>query len=134
MSDPTHVYGLCQYEGDVEKVARIVEEWGLIGLLITLEQGAFVLDGPYHPCDREPHGSVQNETLQDCLDQIAKAVRIQKAEFRCYGPEAGQVWDLMYIDGRFMRVPLELQPTLDALDDPMVRRHYGVEYDLTPVL
>lgn len=133
MSDPTHVYGLCQYSGDVEKVEHLVEEWGLIGLLITLEQGAFVLDGPYHPRNKGPHGSVNVEDLQDCLDQIAKAVIIQKAEFRCYGPEAGQVWDLIYVDGQFIRVPLELQPTLDAFDDPMVREYYGVEYDLTTV-
>lgn len=131
MSDPTHVYGLCQYEGDVEKVERIVEEWGLISLLITLEQGAFILDGPYHPSGEGPHGPVQEEYLQDCLNEIADAIRIQKAEFRCYGPDAGQVWDLIHVNGGFILVPLELQPTLDALDDPLVRSHYGVGYDLT---
>ncbi len=56
------------------------------------------------------------------------------AEFRCYGAEAGQVWDLIQVEGGFIRVPLELQPTLDALDDPMVRRHYCVEYGLTAAL
>ena len=127
MSDPTHVYGQCQYEGDVEKVEHIMEEWGLIGLLITLEKGAFVLDGPYHPCDKGPHGSVQEEYLQYCLSKIADAVTIQKAEFRCYGSETGQVWDLIYVEGEFIRVPLELQPTLEALDDPLVRDHYGLD-------
>jgi hypothetical protein len=131
MSDPTLVYGLCQYKGDVEKVEHIVEEWGLISLLITLEQGAFILDGPYHPCDRGLHGPVHEEYLQDCLNEISNAVTIQKAEFRCYGTEAGQVWDLIHVDGRFIRVPLELQPTLEALDDPRIREYYGVEYDLT---
>ncbi len=131
MSDPTHVYGLCQYEGDVEKVERIVEEWGMINLLITLDHGVFVLDGSYHPCDKGPHGSVQEEYLEDCLNEIADAVGVLKAEFRCYGPEAGQVWDLIYADHSFIRVPLELQPTLEALDDPMVRDHYGVESCLT---
>ncbi|MCG3144178.1 MAG: hypothetical protein HONDAALG_01571 [Gammaproteobacteria bacterium] len=130
MSDSTHVYGLCQYEGDVEKVERIVEEWGLISLLITLEQGAFILDGPYHPSVKGPHDPVQEEHLQDCLNELSDAIRIQKAEFRCYGPEAGQVWDLIYVDGEFLRIPLELQPTLDAFDDPMVREYYGVEYSL----
>lgn len=133
MSDPTHVYGLCQYEGDVEKVECIVEEWGLISLLITLEQGAFILDGPYHPSVKGPHDPVQEEHLQDCLNELSDAIRIQKAEFRCYGSEAGQVWDLIYADHGFIRVPLELQPTLEALDDPMVREYYGVEYDLTAV-
>lgn len=130
MSDSTHVYGLCQYEGDVGKLERILEEWGLISLLITLEQGAFILDGPYHPCDKGPHGPVHEEYLQECLNEIADAIRIQKAEFRCYGPEAGQVWDLIHMDCKFIRVPLELQPTLEALDDPMVREYYGVEYSL----
>jgi len=133
MSDPTHVYGLCQYEGVVGKVERIVEEWGLISLLITLEQGAFILDGPYHPSGEGPHGPVQEEYLQDCLNEIADAIRIRKAEFRCYGTEAGQIWDLIHVDGHFIWVPLELQPTLDSLDDPLVRSHYGVEYDLTAV-
>ncbi len=63
MSDPTHVYGLCQYEGDVEKVERILEEWGLINLLITLEHGAFILDGPYHPSGNGPRGPVIDEVL-----------------------------------------------------------------------
>lgn len=128
MCDSTHVYGLCQYEGDVEKVERIVEEWGLISLLMTLDQGVFVLDGPYHPCKKGPDEPVQEEYLQDCLNKIADAVGIQKAEFRCYGPETGQVWDLIHAGGRFIRVPLELQPTLEALDDPLVRDHYGLDY------
>jgi len=133
MSDPTHVYGLCQYEGDVEKVEQIVEEWGLISLLMTLEQGAFVLDGPYHPSDNGLHGPVNDEVLQDCLNEIAAAVRIRIAEFCCYGPEAGQVWDLIYVNGQFIRVSLELQPTLDAFDDLKVREYYGIEYGLTTV-
>ena len=130
MSDPVHVYGLCQYEGDVGKVEHIVEEWGLISLLITLDHGVFVLDGPYHPCDRGPHGPVQEEYLQDCLNEISNAVTIQAAEFRCYGSDAAQVWDLIYVEGGFLRVPLELQPTLEAFDDPMVREYYGGEYSL----
>lgn len=134
MSDPTHVYGLCQYEGDVEKVERIMEEWSLISFLITLEQGAFILDGPYHPSGNGRHGPVKDEVLKDCLNEIAGAVQILTAEFRCYGPEAGQVWDLIHADGRFIWVPLELQPTLEAFDDPRVREYYGVEYDLTTVL
>ncbi len=129
MSDPTHVYGECQYLGDFQKVERILEEWGgFIGLLIPLENNVFVLDGPYHPCGEGPHGPVQEEDLQDCLNEIAKAVKILHAEFRCNGPESGQAWDLVYTAKRFIRVPLELQPTLEALDDPVVRDHYGLDY------
>jgi len=55
-------------------------------------------------------------------------VIIQKAEFRCYGPETGQVWDLIYVNGGFKQVPFELQPTLNAWDDPIIRHHYGLDY------
>lgn len=128
MSDPTHVYGECRYKGDLEKIQRILEEWGFIGILIPVEPNMFVLDGPYHPCGDGPRGPVQEEDLQDCLNEIARAVIITQAEIRCYGPESGQVWDLIFARKRFIRVPLELQPTLEALDDLVVRDHYGLDY------
>jgi hypothetical protein len=131
MSDPTHVYGQCQFRGGLEKIQRTFEEWGFIGLFIPLDPGVFVLDGPYPPCGEGPSGPVKEEALQDCLNEVSCVVSITQAEVRCYGPDAGQVWDLIYARRRFIRVPLELQPTLEALDNPMVRRHYGVEYDLT---
>ena len=61
---------------------------------------------------------------------MAQAIAILKAEFRCYGPDPGQVWDLVYAAGaRFICVdPLELQPTLEALDDPLIRDYYCLEY------
>ena len=130
MSDPNHVYGACKYTGGIADAQRILQEWGMTGLLIPLEPGLFVLDGPYHVSGIGPRGPVKDEDLQDCLNEITNAVGIQKAEFRCYGPEAGQVWDLIHMGHRFIRVPLELQPPLDALDDPMVREYYGVEYPL----
>ncbi len=128
MSDPTQVYGECRYKGNIEKVQNILDEWGFVGLLIPLDLGVFVLDGPYHPCGEGPRGTVQEEDLQDCLNEIAGAVTITQAEIRCNGPESGQAWDLIYARKRFIRVPLELQPTLEALDDPAIRDHYGLDY------
>lgn len=130
MSNPIHVYGACQYTGPIAEAEKLLREWGMIGLLIPCDQGLFILDGPYQVNGVGPRGPVQAEGLQDCLNEIANVVGIQKAEFRCYGSEAGQVWELVHVEGRFIRVPLELQPTLEALDDPMVREYYGIEYSL----
>jgi len=128
MSDPIHIYGQCQSNENYGKVWHIFEQWGLNDLLIPIEPGIFALDGPYHPTGEGPHGPVEEEDLQDCLNEVAKVVAILKAEFRCYGSEPGQVWDLIYAGKRFISVPLELQPTLEALDDPLIRDYYGLEY------
>lgn len=74
MSDPTHVYGQCQFKGDFQEVEQILEEWGFIGLLIPLEPGVFVLDGPYHSCGEGPREPVHEEDFQDCLNEVARAV------------------------------------------------------------
>ena len=87
-----------------------------------------MVDGPYTPTGEGPRGTVHEEDLIDCLNEVAKMVTISKAEFRCYGPEPGQVWDLVYAGARFICVDLELQPTLEALDDPLIREYYGLEY------
>ena len=128
MSEPTHVYGQCQFKGEYGKVWSVFEEWELTDLLIPLEPGVFALDGPYHPTGEGHRGAVKEEDLLDCLNEMAQAIAILKAEFRCYGPEPGQVWDLIYAGKRFLCVPLELQPTLEALDDPLIRDYYGLEY------
>ena len=58
MSEPTHVYGQCQFTGEYGQVFRIFKEWELHDLLIPIEPGVFALDGPYHPAGEGPRGAV----------------------------------------------------------------------------
>jgi hypothetical protein len=128
MSDRTTVYGECQYEGKQETMSEIFEEWNLSHLVIDDAEGTFTLHGEYQPLVQGPHGVVTEEYLIDCLNVIAEAVEVSEGEFRLYGPEWNQADDVVFFSGKFVRVPLELQPTLQSLDDPAVRDHYGLDY------
>ncbi len=128
MSDPISVYGTCKFRGSHEEVLQLIEKWEFSDLLIPLTNGEFILDGTYKPSSNGPYGLDYDEDLHECLNEIAKAVTIVNAGFRCYGPEPGEVWDFIHIANQFLKVPLELQPTLEALDDPAVRDHYGLDY------
>ena len=66
--------------------------------------------------------------FEDCLQEIAAAVKILEGEFRCMPSYSGDDHDLVFLNGKFVEIPLELQPTLEALDDPLIRDYYGLEY------
>ena len=128
MGDNTTVYGECQYQGNQETVNEILREWNLNHLVIDDADGTFTLHGDYRSLTQGPHGVISEEYLLDCLNAVAEAVRVSEGEFRLYGPEWNEADDLILVAGKFVKVPLELQPTLQALDDPAVRDHYGLEY------
>lgn len=122
------VYGTCTYQGNIETIEAILEEWWIHDLLLAPAEGEFTLDGEYRDNSVGPHGEIEENYLIACLREVAKSVRIEAAEFRCYGPEWGTCYDIIYTGGAFLTVPLELQPTLDALDDPIIRDYYGLDY------
>ena len=130
MSNDINVYGTCKYQGKLEEIEAILKEWTINDLLLAPEEGEFTLDGEYRDCYTGPNGPIEEDYLIACLREIAKAVRIETAEFRCYGPEWDGAYDIILADEKFITVPLELQPTLEALDDPLVRDFYGLEYSV----
>ena len=64
MSEPRHVYGLCQFKGEYGKVRSVFEEWELTDTIMPTGEG--------------PHGAVQDEELLNCLNGMAQVVTIQK--------------------------------------------------------
>ncbi|MCG3142571.1 MAG: hypothetical protein HDKAJFGB_04086 [Anaerolineae bacterium] len=128
MSNDINVYGTCKYQGQLDAIEIVLKEWGINDLLLAPQEGEFALDGEYRDSSMGPRGPVEEDYLIACLREIAKAVRIETAEFRCYGPGWDSAYDVIYTNGDFLTVPLELQPTLEALDDPVVRDHYGLDY------
>ena len=62
------------------------------------------------------------------LREIAKAVQIEAIAFRCCGHEWKSAYDIIYAGDNFHIAPPELQLTLEALDDPLIRDYYGLEY------
>lgn len=130
MSNDVNVYGTCKYEGSIDEIEAVLKEWCINDILLAPEDGEFTLDGEYRDCSSGPHGPIEEDYLVACLREVAQAVKMKSAEFRCYGPEWNSAYDIIYADGQFLTVPLELQPTLEALDDPLVRDHYGLEYSV----
>ena len=131
MSNDINVYGTCKYQGNLETIEAVLKEWGINDLLLAPQEGEFTLDGEYRDGYTGPHGPIEEDYLIACLREVAKAVRIQRAEFRCYGPGWDSAYDIIHVGGYFFTVPLELQPTLKALDDPAIRDHYGLDYCVT---
>ncbi|MCA9449759.1 MAG: hypothetical protein KC931_21740 [Candidatus Omnitrophica bacterium] len=98
---------------------EILDKKGYSSLITDLNPDYFMLEGT---------SQSSLEEFQRCLTDLSAFAELSAGQFRCYGNDRGQVWDLILIDDKFFAVPLELQPTLDALDDPLIRDYYGLEY------
>ena len=122
------VSGECQFQGDKKKVEAILDKWRLLELLIGESEETFALEGEFPLSKHGPDGPVVSSYFADCLQEIAKAVRMTGGEFRCLPSYSGDDHDLVFMNGKFVEIPLELQPTLEALDDPLIRDHYGLDY------
>jgi hypothetical protein len=126
MSNDVSVYGTCKYIGKLETVESVLKEWEIEDILLAPTEGEFTLDGEYRDGYTGPHGVIEEDYLVDCLRDLAKVVKIESAEFRCYGPNWGTAYDLLYADGDFIIVPLTLQPDPEALGNPVVREFYDL--------
>ncbi|MCA9437470.1 MAG: hypothetical protein KC978_16925 [Candidatus Omnitrophica bacterium] len=128
MSNQMYVHGVCKYHGKLEPIEAMLKKWELGHLLRASQEGEFNLNGVYACNGSESNGYRKEDSLIACLREIAKKVKIEPVEFRCHGPGSDNVCDIIHAGGNFIVVPLELQPTLEALDDPAVRDHYGYDY------
>lgn len=126
MSNDVSGYGTCKYIGKLEAVESVLKEWEIEDILLAPTEGEFTLDGEYRDGYTGPHGIVEEDYLVDCLRDLAKVVKIESAEFRCYGPNWDTAYDVIYAEGEFFIVPLVLQPDPLALENPVVREFYGL--------
>jgi hypothetical protein len=128
MSAHMCVSGECQFNGDKKKIESILLKWRLLDLLVGEADEIFTLEGEFSLSKNGPNGPVTASYFQDCLQEIATAVKIVEGDFRCLPSYSGDDHDIVFLNGQFVEIPLELQPTLDALDDPLIRDHYGLDY------
>ena len=122
------ISGECQFKGEKKKIESILEKWRLLDLLVGESEETFALEGESALSKHGPNGPVIASYFEDCLQEIAAAVKILEGEFRCMPSYSGDDHDLVFLNGKFVEIPLELQPTLEALDDPLIRDYYGLEY------
>ena len=128
MSKEISVNGTCKYHGNQKAIEAVLKKWKLDHLLHACQEGEFTLDGMYSKEANDLCVPIEEDDLVACLREIAKAVELESFEFRCQGPGWDSAYDIIDVVGDFLVVPLELQPTLEALDDPGVRTHYGLDY------
>jgi hypothetical protein len=122
------VSGECQFKGDRKTIESILEKWRLLDLLIGKSEETFTLEGEFALSKYGPNAPVIASYFEDCLQEIAEAVRIINGDFRCLPSYSGDDHDLVFLGGKFVEIPLELQPSLEALDDPLIRDYYGLDY------
>jgi hypothetical protein len=127
MKHTVFVHGICRFQGDRNVVHDLLIFWGVDEITDTLTDNSFTLNGvftgPIENCSLE--GVYQH--LLDSFEDISATVEMRSGQFRCLSDGNGEDFDFVFLEDVWRRIPLEIHPTQEALENPLIRKHYLVE-------
>ena len=132
MKHSVFVHGVCRFQGDPNVVHDLLMFWEIDEITDTLTENSFTLNGVFTGPTEDCSLEAIYQHLLDSLEDISTAVEIRASQFRCLSDGNGEDFDLVFLEEAWRNIPLEIQPTQEALENPLIRKHYRVETPSPP--